>query len=53
MDGSLPYRQAVQTGWLRSLHARSLPNQRTEAKIACNILNRMTSLGVPVSVRVK
>lgn len=37
----------------RRLHARTLPNQRTEAKIGCNILNRMTSLGMPVSVRVK
>jgi hypothetical protein len=34
-------------------HARTLPNQRTEAKIGCNVLNRMTSLGMPVSVRVK
>lgn len=37
----------------RRLHARTLPNQRTEAKIGCNVLNRMTSLGMPVSVRVK
>jgi transposase len=37
----------------RSLHARTLPNQRTEAKIGCKVLNRMTSLGVPVSVRIK
>lgn len=37
----------------RRLHARTLPNQRTEAKIACTVLNRMTSLGMPVSVRVK
>ena len=37
----------------RRLHARTLPNQKTEAKIACNVLNRMTSLGVPVSVRIK
>ena len=26
-------------------------NQRTEAKIGCNVLNRMTKLGMPVSVR--
>jgi len=26
----------------RRLHARTLPNQKTEAKIACNALNRMT-----------
>jgi transposase len=37
----------------RRLHARTLPNQKTEAKIGCNVLNRMTSLGMPVSVRVK
>jgi hypothetical protein len=37
----------------RHLHARTFPNQRFEAKIGCNVLNRMTSLGMPVSVRVK
>ena len=37
----------------RRLHARTLPNQKTEAKIACNVLNRMTSLGMPISVRIK
>jgi len=37
----------------RRLHARTLPNQKTEAKIACNALNRMTSLGMPISVRIK
>jgi hypothetical protein len=37
----------------RRLHARTLPNQRTEAKISCNVLNRMTSLGMPISVRIK
>src|SRR5947209_7831188 len=36
----------------RRLHARTLPNQRTEAKIGCNVLNRMTRLGMQVSVRV-
>jgi transposase len=36
----------------RRLHARTLPNQRTEAKIGCNVLNRMTGLGLPISVRV-
>lgn len=36
----------------RRLHARTLPSQRTEAKIGCNVLNRMTRLGMPVSVRV-
>jgi hypothetical protein len=28
----------------RRLHARTLPNQKTEAKIACNALNKMTGL---------
>src|SRR3954470_5920842 len=37
----------------RRLHARTLPNQKTEAKIACYALNKMTSLGMPISVRIK
>jgi hypothetical protein len=37
----------------RRLHARTLPNQKTEANIACNALNKMTGLGVPISVRIK
>ena len=37
----------------RRLCARSLPNQRTEAKIGCNALNRMTRLGMPVTVRTR
>ena len=37
----------------RRLHARTLPNQRTEAKIGCNVLNRMTRLGMPVSARIR
>ena len=36
----------------RRLHARTLPNQRTEVQIGRNILNRMTGLGMPASVRV-
>ena len=35
----------------RRLCARNLLNQRTEAKIGCSVLNRMTGLGMPVSVR--
>jgi transposase len=35
------------------LHARTLPNQRTEAKIGCNALNRMTTLGMPTIVRIR
>ncbi len=37
----------------RSLYARTLPSQQTEAKIGCKVLNWMTNLGMPVSVRVK
>ncbi len=36
-----------------SLRARTLPAQKTEAKIACSVLNRMTHLGMPVSQRVR
>jgi|SRR5271155_4234183 len=36
----------------RRLHARTLPNHRTEAKIGCNVLNRMAGLGMPVSARI-
>lgn len=37
----------------RALRARTLPNQQTEAKIACGVLNRMTSFGMPISVRIR
>ena len=37
----------------RRLRARTLPNQRTEAKVGCNVLNRMTGLGMPVSARIR
>jgi transposase len=36
----------------RRLRARTLPNQRTETKIGCNVLNRMTTLGMPATVRI-
>jgi transposase len=36
----------------RRLHARSLSNQRAEAKVGCSVLNRMTDLGMPVSARI-
>jgi hypothetical protein len=36
----------------RSLHARTLPTQKTEAKVACKVLNIMTGLGMPVSRRI-
>ena len=34
------------------LRARTLPAQKTEAKVGCSVLNRMTSLGMPESQRV-
>jgi exopolysaccharide biosynthesis predicted pyruvyltransferase EpsI len=37
----------------RRLHARILSAQRTEATIGCNLLNRMTGLGMPVSARIR
>jgi transposase len=37
----------------RRLHARTLSNQRTEAKVGCNVLNQMTGLGMPVSARIR
>ena len=36
----------------RSLHGRTLPTQKTEAKVACTVINIMTGLGMPVSRRV-
>jgi hypothetical protein len=36
----------------RRLQARTLPNQRTEAKIGCDVLNRMTRFGMPISTRI-
>ena len=36
----------------RRLQARTLSNQKTEAKIGCNVLNRMARLGMPASARV-
>ena len=35
-----------------SLRARTLPAQKAEARAACSVLNRMTSLGMPVSQRI-
>jgi hypothetical protein len=37
----------------RRLRARSPSNQKSEAKIRCAVLNRMTGLGMPISVRIK
>jgi hypothetical protein len=36
----------------RRLRARTLPAQKTEARVGCSVLNRMTRLGMPVSQRV-
>jgi hypothetical protein len=36
----------------RSLHARTLPTQKTEAAAGCKVINVMTRLGMPVSQRV-
>lgn len=36
-----------------NLSARRFDNQRAEAMVKCAVLNRMTSLGMPVSVRVQ
>src|ERR1700740_1044644 len=36
----------------RKLQARTLSNQKTEAKIGCDVLNRMAGLGMPGSTRV-
>lgn len=33
------------------LHARELPNQKMEMMLACGVLNRFTSLGMPQSYR--
>ncbi len=37
----------------RRIHARTLPNQKTAARIGSAVLNRMTNLGMPISVRIK
>jgi hypothetical protein len=36
----------------RKLQARASSDQKTEAKIGCNVLNRMAGLGMPASARV-
>ena len=37
----------------RGLDAKTLPNQLAETKIGSNVLNRMASLAIRVSVRIK
>jgi hypothetical protein len=34
-----------------TLRARTLPAQKTEARVACSVMNRMTQLGKPISQR--
>jgi transposase len=41
------YRYKILIG--RSLRARTLSAQKVEARIACTVINRMTSLGMPLS----
>ena len=36
----------------RSLRARTPSSQKTEARVACSVLNRMTRLGMPASQRI-
>jgi Transposase DDE domain len=36
-----------------SVRARTLPAQKTETKVACSLLNRITRLGMPISQRVR
>jgi len=36
----------------RRLFARTLSSQQVEAKVGCNVLNRMTSFGMPATIRI-
>jgi hypothetical protein len=36
----------------RRLRARTLPRQKTEVRVGCSVLNRMTRLGMPLSQRI-
>ena len=36
----------------RSLRARTLPAQKTEARVGCSVLDRMARLGMPVFQRI-
>lgn len=44
----LPYKKIIGP----SMKARKIPQQKTEGGIGARLLNRMTSLGMPVSVKV-
>ena len=47
-------RNYAETGFFRykQLNARKFKRQKTEAILGCVALNKMTALGMPVSVRV-
>jgi hypothetical protein len=36
-----------------TLRARTLAAQKTEARLACSVIHRMTQLGMPLSQRVR
>ena len=36
----------------RKLHSRTIPNQDVESQFLCTMLNKMTELGMPKSVRI-
>jgi hypothetical protein len=42
------FRYKTVIGW--QLDARALSNQRTETKVGGNVLNRMTALGIQISL---
>jgi len=52
MRRTTPHRPTT-AGIGRRLHALTLPNQKTEAKIGRAVLNQTASLGIPISVRIK
>jgi hypothetical protein len=35
------------------LRARTMTTQKTEARVACSVIHRMTQLGMPVSQRIR
>jgi hypothetical protein len=45
--------QRVKRIFGKTMKARKLPQQKTEAWVTAVALNRMTSLGVPMSVKIK
>jgi len=54
------YRALVETAMFRyktiigeKMFSRNLPAQKVESKVACLVLNKMTSLGMPISSKIK